>query len=185
MKRLMILLAALLTLSGCAPTAREPDRLDLVRVLGADGSGPVTLTGVCGAEQGEVRRGTAEGADFFAALEQLAWSGRRELAVTSVTWLVVGPDTELEALALAVLRENELGAAVTLWLAPGGAAETLNACDDPAADLELLLDEGVEPPTAARAAAALCGGETVELPCLTAQDGRLTWQGMAICRSER
>ena len=49
MKRAVILaLGAAVVLSGCAPSAREPDNLALVRVLGVDGAGPVTLTGVCG-----------------------------------------------------------------------------------------------------------------------------------------
>ena len=48
MRRTALALLALLVLTGCAPTAREPDRLALVRVLGVDGGGPVALAGVCG-----------------------------------------------------------------------------------------------------------------------------------------
>lgn len=181
MRRTVLLLLALLTLAGCAPTAREPDRLALVRVLGVDGSGPVELTGICGgAEQEGADRGTAAGENFAAALDRLPWSGRQELAVTSVTWLILGPDTDLEEVLLAVLREPELGAAITVWLAPDGAAELLKGCVDPAADLELLLDQNVESPTAAGAAAALAEGEGVRLPCVAEKDGRLVLQGEAV-----
>ena len=48
MRRAVALLAGLLLLSGCVPNAREPAELALVRVLGVDGGGPVTLTAVCG-----------------------------------------------------------------------------------------------------------------------------------------
>ena len=180
MRRAALLLAILLGLSGCAPTAREPDRLELVRVLGVDGSGPVTLTGVCGAADGAAPRGEAVGDTFSTALDELPWSGRRELAVTSVTWLVVGPEVNLEEILLAVLREPELGAAVTVWLAPGGAAEVLAACDDPVADLELLADQDVTAPTAAWAAGALSGGERLTLTCVTAEHGKLTTRGEAV-----
>src|SRR5699024_10956811 len=44
----MLALSLALVLCGCAPTAREPDQLALVRVLGVAGSGPVELTAVCG-----------------------------------------------------------------------------------------------------------------------------------------
>ena len=181
MRRTALALLALLVLAGCAPTAREPDRLALVRVLGVDGGGPVELTGVCGgAEQEEIDRGAAAGEDLSDALDRLPWSGRRELAVTSVTWLIAGPDTELEEVLLTVLREPELGAAITVWLAPEGAARLLERCGDPAADLELLLDQGVEAPTTAGAAAALAEGEGVRLPCVTEENGRLVLRGEAV-----
>ena len=45
MKRMwMLALSLALVLCGCAPTAREPDQLALVRVLGVAGAGPVELT---------------------------------------------------------------------------------------------------------------------------------------------
>ena len=54
MKQVWVLALSLaLLLCGCAPTAREPDQLSLVRVLGVAGSGPVELTAVCGMDQRE------------------------------------------------------------------------------------------------------------------------------------
>lgn len=180
MRRTALALLALLVLTGCAPTAREPDRLALVRVLGVDGGGPVALAGVCGGEGEDAPRGAAEGESFSVALDRLPWSGQRELAVTSVTWLIAGPDTDLEALLLDLLREPELGAAITVWLAPDGAAAVLERCGDPVSDLELLVDEGIAAPTAAQAAAALAEGEGIRLPCVAEENGQLVPRGEAL-----
>lgn len=180
-----LLLGLMSLLSACAPTAREPERLELVRVLGVDGRETVTATGVCGGADGEEEndRGTGQGDSLAAALDALVWSGRRELSVTSVTWLVVGPDVDLKELTLEVLREVQLGAAVTVWLAPEGAAGVLDACSDPVSALELLTDRGVQAPTAAEAAAALAEGQPVTLPRLAADaeclraEGETVWSG--------
>lgn len=180
---LWVLCAGAVLLGGCAPVAREPDDLALVRVLGVDGAGPVSLTAVCGKTQNEVKRGTCQGAAFGEALQQLSWSGPGvELALTGIGYLLVGPDVDLSALLLAVLEHEELGATITVWVASEGAAETLAVCDDPAADLELLTLRGVAAPTAVQAAAALKADGQVELPCVTAQDGRLMEGGVEIWR---
>ena len=173
-------LAAAILLSGCAPSAREPDNLALVRVLGVDGAGPVTLTGVCGgANQQDASRGCCQDESFGQARARLPWSGPEELALTSVGYLVVGADADLKAVLFAVLEDRELGASATVWLAGDGAGAALDACADPATDLELLLRQGVQAPTAARALARLCAQGEVILPVVAAEAGRLQIRGEA------
>lgn len=181
MRRMAAVLAGLLLLSGCAPNAREPADLALVRALGVDGGGPVTLTAVSGgSDQEELCRGACTGGSFQEAKEGLPWSGREELSLTSVSYLLVGPDTDLYAVAMAVLNDPELGASATVWLAPEGAGTLLSGCDDPASDLELLTMAGARAPTVAQAAAALATEGQVTLPRLTQRDGQAVEQGESV-----
>ena len=109
-KWLVLCVCAAALLAGWRPAPREPEGLALVRVLGADGPGPVALTAVCGGDGGEApSRGRSAGESFDAALEGLPWSGEEELSLTSVSYLVVGRDVELREVLLAVLRDRELG----------------------------------------------------------------------------
>ena len=178
-----IALAVLLT--GWHPVPKEPEGLALVRVLGVDGPGPVTLTAVCGGEDQEYNqsRGQCAGAGFEEALEELPWSGEEELSLTSVTWFVVGRDVELEDVLLAALRDERLGANVTVWLGSGGAAELMESCEDPASALELLERQGFEGPTVVEALAALYERKELCLPLLAAEEDGLTlidwmeWRG--------
>lgn len=166
-KWLVLALCGAVALAGWRPAPKEPEGLALVRVLGADGPGPVALTAVCGGDGGEApSRGRSAGESFDAALEGLPWSGEEELSLTSVSYLVVGRDVELREVLLAVLRDRELGASATVWLAEEGAAALLDGCPDPAAGLDLLARQGVEAPTAAQALARLEGGEVLSLPLL-------------------
>ena len=167
-------LAALLT--GWHPAPKEPEGLALVRVLGVDGPGPVTLTAVCGGEdqEGRVSQGQCTGENFEAALEKAPWSGEEELSLTSVTYFIVGRDVELESVLLAALRDEKLGANVTVWLAEEDAAELLGGCEDPASALELLERQGFDGPTVVEALAALYAGDGLCLPLLTAGEDGLT-----------
>ena len=168
MKKWLLLCAcALVLLAGWRPVPREPEGLALVRVLGVDGRGPIALTAVCGGEdQEEPDRGRCTGESFGEALAGLPWTGVQELSLTSVSYIIVGRDVDLREILLAVLRDRELGASATLWLAEEGAAELLDGCADPASGLDLLIRQGVEAPTAAQALARLEGGETLTLPLL-------------------
>lgn len=168
MKKWLLLCAcALVLLAGWRPAPREPEGLALVRVLGVDGRGPVALTAVCGGEDQEMPgRGRCAGESFDEALAGLPWSGEQELSLTSISYIIVGRDVDLREILLAVLRNRELGASATLWLAEEGAAELLDGCADPASGLDLLIRQGVEAPTAAQALARLEGGETLTLPLL-------------------
>ena len=183
---LLVCIALAVLLAGWRPAPKEPEGLALVRVLGVDGPGPVTLTAVCGGEdqEGDQSRGKCAGADFGEALAVLPWSGKEELSLTSVSYIIVGRDVELENVLLAALRDEELGAAATVWLAENGAAELLGGCDDPASALELIERQGVEAPTVVKALAALYDGGGLCLPLLTAgEDGLMLadweeWRGV-------
>ena len=173
-KWLLAGIALVVLLAGWHPALKEPEGLALVRVLGVDGAGPVTLTAVCGGEdqEGDVRRGQCTGADLEQALREVRWSGEEELSLTSVTWLVIGRDVEPESVLLAALRNEELGAAATVWLGSDGAAELLGSCEDPASALELLERQGPEAPTVVETLAALYQEGELHLPLLTAgEDG--------------
>lgn len=179
-----MLLAALL-LTGCAPVAREPDDLTLVRVLGVDGDGPVLLTVVGDREgQEEPARGGGSGGDFSLACEAAAWSGTgTELSLTGVSYLLVGGDADLESVLLAVLEDADLGASAAVFWTEGEASALLDQCEDPSADLKRLMLKEVGAPTVAQALAALATeGETV-LPRLREKDGRLEEWGNVIWNS--
>lgn len=175
----MLALCLCLALCGCAPTAREPDQLALVRVLGVAGEGPVEVTAVCGLDDGADAplRGSCEGADLSAALEEAPWSARQELALTSVSYLVVGADVDLHQVLTQVLGDEELGATATVWVSMDAVGETLDGCEDPAGDLTLWTNQGVKAPTVAAALATLTTQGKVELPCVGARGGRLEQTG--------
>ena len=180
MKRMWILALPLaLLLCGCAPTAREPDQLALVRVLGVEGSGPVALTAVCGKDktQDTPIRGAGEGEDFSAALETVPWSGEKELSLTSVSYLVVREDVSLEEMLEQVLEDEELGASATVWVTRGDVSQLLEGCDDPEGDLTLLTNQGVKAPTVVEVWAALTTRGCVELPQVEEKGGRLEQAG--------
>ncbi len=177
-KWLLVCIGLAVLLAGWRPAPKEPEGLALVRVLGVDGSNPVTLTAVCGGEdQGDQSRGRCAGGSFARALECLPWSGKKELSLTSVSYLIVGRDVDLEQVLLGALRNEELGAACTVWLAKNGAAALLDGCQDPAAALKLLERRGVETPTVVEALAALYGGDSLILPLLDgAGPGLIDWE---------
>lgn len=169
-KWLVLAVCGAVLLAGWRPVPREPEGLALVRVLGVDGAGPVVLTAVCGGEdQEEPGRGRSAGADFGSALESLPWSGEEELSLTSVSYIIVGRDVDLKETLLAVLRNEELGATATVWLAEGGAAALLAECGDPASGLDLLTRRKAGAPTAAEALARLERGEPLSLPLLAGE----------------
>lgn len=187
MRKLLLVCAGLaVLLAGAQPVSREPEGLALVRVLGVDGAGPVELTAVCGGEdQEDPSRGACTGMDFAAGLKELPWSGEEELSLTSVSYLIAGRDAALGDVLLAALKDPELGAACTVWLAEEGAGTLLGRCSDPARALELLTRQGVEAPTVVDGLAALWSGEELCLPLLTgAEDGPILldweeWRGTA------
>lgn len=167
-KWLLPAVALAVLLAGWRPASKEPEGLGLVRVLGVDGSRPVALTAVCGGDdQGNQGRGRFTGKSFAQALEGLPWSGEEELSLTSVSYIIVGRDVALREILLAALRNEELGASATVWLAEEGAAALLDGCRDPASGLDLLKRRGIEAPTVVEALAALEGGEMLTLPLLT------------------
>lgn len=182
MKKWGLLLPVLLLLTACAPVAREPDELALVRVLGVDGGDRVKLTAVCGKDaQSGVMFGDAEGDSFERARESVVWSGRgKEFSLTGVSHLVIGADVELEKVLFAILEDADLGASAKVWLAEDEVGELLEECEDPVADLELLEQKGIKAPSVAQAAAALSTNGSVELPRLEEENGRLEEGGWTV-----
>lgn len=187
MRRCAVLIGCvLLLLTGCAPVAREPDNLTLVRVLGVDGSTPVMLTAVCARDaQGQVGRGCAEADDFEQARRQIPWSGTaEELSLTGVSYLLIGPEVDLEGILFSVLEDSDLGATATVWLVETGPGVVLEDCEDPVGDMERLTMQGIPAPTVAQALAALNSNGEVTLPCLGEQNGVLKEQGVCQWRAD-
>lgn len=183
MKIGIVLSAALfLLLSGCAPHAREPEGLSLVRVLGVDGGNEITLTAVCSAQGGETVRGTARAADFCAARDRLPGSGEQELALTNLSYIVVNEETELREVLLEILRDQEMSPSATVWVADC-AQIVLEGSKDPAGRLEVLSGQGVEAPTVVEVLARLETAGAVRLPVLEMEQGMLCtahtvlWEG--------
>lgn len=181
MRRWLALLAALLLLpSGCAPQARELDGMALVRVLGVDGGEEVTLTAVCGGtDQGDVSRGTASAADFQSARQALPWVGEEELALTNISYIIVGAEADLSGALGQILADHEMSPSATVWLTEDAGA-LLDGCDDPAARLAVLEEEGVQAPSVVMVLAALETDGQVELPVLRLEDGLLEPVGQAV-----
>lgn len=178
-------LLALSLLAGCAPHAREPDQMDLVRVLGVDGSGPVQIMGVCGkTEEQEPVQGSASGDDFPQALACLPWVGQKELALTHLSHVIVGDGAALQDVLEVLAADRRLSVTAALW--QGAEARTLlEDCEDPFQRLELLVQGGANPPTVAQVLADLVAGKPVELPRLVKEDGVLRMVGEALwCREE-
>lgn len=181
MRRWTVLLAALLLLlSGCAPQARELDGMALVRVLGVDGGEEVTLSAVCGGtDQGDVSRGKVSAADFRSARQALPWVGEEELALTNISNIIIGAEADLSGALEQILSDHEMSPSATVWLTQD-AGVLLDGCDDPAARLAVLEEQGVQAPTVVMVLAALETDGQVELPVLRLADGLLEPVGQAV-----
>lgn len=178
MRRSIIALAsALCLLSGCAAQAREPDGLALARVLGVDGGGAVVLTAVCGGtDQADGSRGAAAGADFNAARQALPWVGEREMALTNLSYIIIGEGADLEETLACVLADHEISPSATVWAARDAGA-LLSESEDPASRLAVLTQQGMSAPAAVDALAALRTQGGVTLPELVCRDGLLEVAG--------
>jgi hypothetical protein len=174
------LAAALCLLWGCAAHAREPEGLALVRVLGVDGGERVTLTASCaGAEGEENALGTVTAGSLDEARWTLPWSGEREMALTNLSYIVIGETADLEETLAYVLADHEMSPSATVWLAEDAGA-LLAECADPVARLALLEEQGANAPTVVSALAALRLEGQAALPTLVCRDGRLECAGQAV-----
>ena len=138
------------------------------------------IAAVCGGtDQGDVSRGKVSAADFQSARQALPWVGEEELALTNISYIIVGAEADLsEALGL-ILSDHEMSPSATVWLTQDAGA-LLDACEDPAARLAVLEEQGVEAPTVVMVLAALKTDGQVELPVLSLADGRLEPAGQAV-----
>lgn len=125
MRRLALCLPLLFLLGGCQaiPYPRELESTLLVRVLGVDwDKDGVTLTAAELPEEGTPAvLLTAWGRDFESCLQELKEAGEEYVALTHVTQILVGEESELEEVLLAALEQKEVGQSATVWRTEGSA----------------------------------------------------------------
>lgn len=166
MRKLLIVslvLAALLTAGG----SRELTDVTLVRVLGVDGSVPVTLTAL-GDQEGEPKCYQTRGPDVIRARERLKELGETRLEVTHVAQLVLGPDVPVAEVLWQEVTHRESGYGATVWLTEAReAGELLAAAAEPARRLRSMEENGgVAAPTLLEALSALSREGRTTLPVL-------------------
>jgi hypothetical protein len=140
---------------------------------------------VCaGADEQESLLGTVTAGNLDEARWALPWSGEREMALTNLSYLIIGETVDLEETLAYVLADHEMSPSATVWLVEDAGA-LLTECSDPVARLEVIAEQGADAPTVVSALAALRLEGRVELPVLTCQGGRLetggqkTWEAAA------
>ncbi len=193
MKRVAMCAGLCLLLCGCEllPYPRELEDTMLVRVLGVDWTdGGVTLTAADVPEEGEQAAGqvlTAAGATLEESRQALKEQGEEYVALTHVTQLVVGAESDLRAVLEAALAQREIGQTATVWLSQDGPAkdllEQVGGGAKRLTSLELNADE-LDPRTVLDALAQLEQDGQVALPTLTAADGALEAAGMTVWKEE-
>lgn len=170
MKKILLLAISLLFLTGCG--GQELSNVSLVRTLGIDGLGPVTVTAVTGAE-GEQVLFAAAGEDVIAAQRLLETLGSKRLAVTHVGQVVLGEKASPRALWDEVLHRDS-GYGATVWLAEEGSAHSLlSGSDDPAGRLKHLEESGIAAPSLMEVVSALARDGRVSLPVVGVRGGGL------------
>ena len=183
MKRLLICLPLLMLLCGCEvlPYPRELESTVLVRMLGVDRTAQgVFLTAADIPQEGRpVCFLTAEGADFETAVQRLKEAGEESVALTHVTQIVVGAESNLSDVLWGALLQKEMGQSATVWRAEesarrlmeklGGGAKRLTSLELNVADLDTV--------TVLEALVELEEHGEVTLPVLGARDGILEVTG--------
>lgn len=193
MKRMLLCLLAFLPLTGCEalPFARELEATMLVQVLGVDWTDAgVTLTAVSdpgeGGEDGEAELLSGTGRDLAEAEAALKGAGEEYVALTHVTQLVLGADSELPAVLEAALEEPALGQGATVWLAAdrtakdllegaGGGAKRLSSIE---------LNNAMTPVSVLQGLMRLEENGQVELPTLGLEGGTLVPVGTELIQEE-
>lgn len=193
MRRLAVCLMAVLLLSGCEalPFARELEATMLVQVLGVDWTEDgVTLTAASdpstGSGDSKAAVLTASGVDLVQAKSALEAAGEEYVALTHVSQLVLGADTELSLVLEAALQEPALGQGATVWLVSDGSAkELLEGVGGGAKRLSSIeLNAGVTPVTVLQGMMRLEEGARLELPVLTLKGEALSLEGTKLIRGE-
>lgn len=165
-----VLLCALLV--GCAPHGGEPDGLVLARALGVDGG---VVRAVCIDGQGTCTVEQAAGENFAAARAALPGAGERKVALTNLSYIIIGKETDLETVLTTILNDRELSPGALVWCAEN-AGELLGQGDGVLGRLEVLAGESAVP-TTAEALAALETEGRVELPCLVLKEMGIEEEG--------
>lgn len=171
MKKAVILALGLsFVLAGCG--GRELSNVSLVRTLGIDGGGPVTVTAVAGGEDERAVFHCA-GENVAEAEQTLETLGTERLAVTHVGQVVLGENASVQCLWDEVTHRDS-GYGATVWLAEQGTAYgLLSDADDPAGRLKHLEESGVAAPTLLEAVSALVRDGQVTVPVLGLRSGEL------------
>ena len=152
MKKTLILALALLFLAGCG--GRELANVSLVRTLGIDGAGPVTVTAVAGEEE-----------------------ERSLFHCEGVGQVVLGESATARALWDEVVHRDS-GYGATVWLAEQGSAYgLLSEADDPAGRLKHLEESGVAAPSLLEAVSALTRDGKVTVPVVGLRGGEIQVTG--------
>lgn len=180
---LLALAGALLFAAGCAPRAGELDGLLLARTLGVDGAGGGKLTAQwdAGEEDGACVRGTA-GESFAAARQALPWDGGRELALTNLSYIIIGNEADPQAVLTQVLEDRQISPAAAVWAAREACA-LFGQGEDLASRLDVLLAAGQEAPTAAQVLAQLWEEGSARVPRLAIANGAVFVDGSAVWRA--
>lgn len=182
MKRIAFCLLGCLVLSGCeaTPFARELESTMLVQVLGVDWTeNGVVLTAASdpGAGGGAAVL-SASGRTLQEAREALKGAGEEFVALTHVTQIVLGADSEYFAILEAALEDPDLSQSATVWLADGRTARVLlESVEGGAKRLSSVeLNSGVKPVTVLRSLMELEETGRVELPVLALEKETLVWK---------
>lgn len=187
MKRVISCLVVVLLLSGCEslPFARELEATMLVQVLGVDWTQEgVTLTAASdpgtGGGNGKTAVLSASGVDLAQAKAALQGAGEEYVALTHVTQLVLGAQTDLTAVLEAALEEPALGQGATVWVAADGTAkELLEGAGGGAKRLSSIeLNGGVKLITVLQGLMRMEEERQIELPQLTLKEKQLVVDGM-------
>ena len=179
MKRMAVCCLACLLLCGCGalPYPRELENTLLMRVLGVDQSwDEVVVTAANIPEKGEEKISlTAKGKDLEESCQRLKETGEEYVALTHVTQIVIGEDSDLQAVLQAVLEQKEVGQTATVWRCEGTAWETMEKTGGGAKRLTSLElnQSGLKTVTVLEALAQLEETGEVALPELTVKDGAL------------
>lgn len=188
-----VLLCALLCglLTGCEvlPYPRELEDTLLVRVLGVDWAGEeVALTAAGEPRDGEESKVlTAEGTSPEESHQSLKEAGEEYVALTHVTQIVVGENSDLRAVLEGALVGKEVGQTATVWLVREGTARTLMEEVKGGAKRLTSIElntAGLTPRTVLDALAELERYHEVDLPTLSVKDGRLEMAGMTVWKEE-
>lgn len=188
MRRVLLCLLALLPLTGCEalPFARELEATMLVQVLGVDWTDQgVTLTAASDpgtGSGGSVAVLSASGRNLEEAKAALRGKGEEYVSLTHVTQIVLGADSDLDAVLEAALKEPALGQSATVWLADeGGAKELLEGAGGGAKRLSSIeLNAGLTPATVLQSLMLLEEDGQVELPVLTLEGETLNPAGTVV-----
>lgn len=176
---LLACLPLCLLLCGCEvlPYPRELESTMLVRMLGVDWTEEgVVLTAADIPEEGkESTLLTAEGKTFEESVQKLKQSGEEYVALTHVTQIVVGAESDLVSVLEAALLQREVGQSATVWQAEGsarGLMEQVNGGAKRLTSLELNV-AGLKTATVLEALARLEESGEVSLPRLGIKEGTL------------